>query len=273
MEGGPLTKPREQGNKGTREPEATPPASFPGSPVPLFPLLSVIVPTYNERDSLPSLLLRLQDVHRTVPLEVVIVDDASPDGTGAVGETLAGSAPMPVVVVHRPVKAGLASAVIDGAAGARGKVVTVMDADLSHPPELLPAMVAAIEGGADVAIASRYVPGGGVEDWPVLRRMLSVAATRLARTVLRLRVRDPLSGFFAARTSLFTDRAYFGLGYKLLVEVLVRHPGRTVEIPYRFTDRRRGHSKLTVDEVAAFFAVLAGLWRHQRRMSRTGMIR
>jgi dolichol-phosphate mannosyltransferase len=228
--------------------------------------LSVIVPTYNERDSLPMLLARLEGVWSMLPLEVVIVDDASPDGTGSMGETLAGRTAMPVTIIHRPGKSGLSSAAIDGAAAAHGRIVTVMDADLSHPPELLPSLVAAVDAGADVAIASRYVPGGGIDDWPVARRMLSLAATWLARTVLGLPARDPLSGFFAARTSLLTDGVYHGVGYKLLVEVLVRHPGRIVEVPYRFTDRRRGHSKLTLAEVAAFFVLLAGLRRYQHRM-------
>ncbi|MGH2349475.1 MAG: polyprenol monophosphomannose synthase [bacterium] len=272
MEGRSLTRDRGIGGSGDRGPlGSVPPGeaiAFPRSRVPAFPVLSVIVPTYNERDALPALLARLDGVRRTLPLEVVIVDDASPDGTGSMGETLARRTAMPVTIIHRPRKSGLASAAIDGAAAAHGRIVTVMDADLSHPPELLPSLVAAIDAGADVAIASRYVPDGGIDDWPLARRILSVAATALARTVLGLPVRDPLSGFFAARTSLLTGGAYYGVGYKLLVEVLVRHPGRIVEVPYRFTDRRRGHSKLTLAEVRAFFVLLAGLWRYQHRMSR-----
>ncbi len=228
--------------------------------------LSVIVPTYNERDSLPTLLARLGDVGRAVSLEVVIVDDASPDGTGALGEDLARDASVPVVVLHRGAKSGLASAAIDGAAAARGGIVTVMDADLSHPPEVLPALTAAIERGADVAVASRYVRGGGIESWPATRRLLSLAATWLARTVLALPVRDPLSGFFAARRRLLRDARYRGVGYKLLIEILAYHPrSAVVEIPYRFVDRRAGQSKLTVGEVRAFFALLAALWRDRRR--------
>lgn len=235
----------------------------------MFPQLSVIVPTYNERDSLPGLLSRLEDVARQLPLEVLIVDDASPDGTGALGEDLARASPVPVVVIHRSGKSGLASAAIDGAAAARGGIVTVMDADLSHPPESLPALAAAVERGADVAVASRYVRGGGIESWPAARRMLSLAATALTRAVLGLRVRDPLSGFFAARGELLRDRPYRGLGYKLLVEVLAYHPRAVVvEIPYRFVDRAHGSSKLSLGEIRAFFSLLAGLWADRRRAPR-----
>jgi len=227
--------------------------------------LSVIVPTYNERESLPALLTRLEAVAQTLALEVVIVDDASPDGTGPLGEELAQAMSMRVAVLHRPARSGLASAAIDGAAVAHGRVLSVMDADLSHPPELLPALAAAVDAGADIAVASRYIPGGGIEDWSRPRRLLSFAATSLARTVLRLPVRDPLSGYFAVRTALLMGHAYFGLGYKLLLELLVRHPaGTVVEIPYRFVDRRRGSSKLTIGEVGAFVVLLFGLRRYQR---------
>lgn len=236
--------------------------------------MSVIVPTYNERESLPPLLTRLEAVGRLLPLEVVVVDDASPDGTGAVGDALAKAAAIPVTVVHRPVKSGLASAAMTGVARARGRMVTVMDADLSHPPELVPVLAAAIESGADIAVASRYVPGGGIHDWSPLRRLVSLTATALARRVLRLRVRDPLSGFFAVRSALLTGHAYRGLGYKLLLEVLVRHSGGiVVEVPYQFADRRHGSSKLTWTEVAAFSALVSGLWRSQRRAGATRMVR
>ncbi len=224
------------------------------------PELSIIVPTYNERMSLPVLVSRLTDVAGELGMEVVVVDDASPDGTGALAEHLAKSSAVPMTVVHRQSKAGLASAVIAGAAAARGRVITVMDADLSHPPELLPALVQAIRAGADVAVASRYVPGGGVASWPLVRRLVSRAATRAARAGLGVRVRDPLSGYFAVRRELLTGGGYVGLGYKLLVEILVRHRGRpVVEIPYRFVDRRHGRSKLDAREIWAFLRLLVAL--------------
>lgn len=223
----------------------------------LTPLLSVVIPTYNERDALPLLVARMAEVGRGLSLELVIVDDASPDGTGAVADDAAKSSVVPITVVHRPGKGGLASAVLEGAAAAQAPVVTVMDADLSHPPELLHALWQAIQGGADIAVASRYVPGGGVERWPLLRRLVSRVATFAARGGLGLHVRDPLSGFFAVRRDLLTGYQYEGLGYKLLVEILATHPGRPVaEIPYRFVDRQRGKSKLGVGEIFAFLRLL-----------------
>ncbi len=230
--------------------------------------MSVITPTYNERRSLPLLVSRLAGIGRQLNLELVVVDDASPDGTGALADELAKTAPVLLTVVHRPGKAGLASAVISGAAAARGGVVTVMDADLSHPPELLPALLQAMRRGADIVVASRYVPGGGVEQWPLARRLVSRVATAAARTWLGLRVRDPLSGFFAVRRELLVDREYVGMGYKLLVEILVRHrTRRAVEIPYRFVDRRHGRSKLDAREILAFVRLL---WRLKVRPGHAG---
>ncbi len=221
------------------------------------PVLSVVIPTYNERDTLPLLVARMAEVRRGLSLELVIVDDASPDGTGAVADEAAQSSSVPITVVHRPQKTGLASAVLDGAGAARAPVVTVMDSDLSHPPELLPALWQAIQGGADIAVASRYVPGGGVERWPLVRRLVSRVATFAARAGLGLRVRDPLSGFFAVRRELLTGSQYRGLGYKLLVEILATHSGRPVaEVPYGFVDRQRGKSKLGVGEIFAFLRLL-----------------
>ncbi len=221
------------------------------------PVLSVIVPTYNERDALPLLVSRLAELGRELPIELVVVDDASPDGTGVVADEMAKSGPVPITVIHRPGKSGLASAVLAGAAAAHAPVVTVMDADLSHPPELLPALWQAIQGGADIAVASRYIPGGGVERWPLMRRIVSRVATFAARAGLRLRVRDPLSGFFAVRGELLTGYPYRGLGYKLLVEILSTHrTRRAAEIPYRFVDRQRGKSKMGVGEILAFLKLL-----------------
>lgn len=220
----------------------------------------MVVPTYNERDTLPELVER---VHRALGdgYELVVVDDSSPDGTAEVAQELA--ARFPVRVVRRPAKLGLASAVIEGARAARGELVVVMDADLSHPPEAVPDLVRALRSGADVAVGSRYVPGGGVRDWPLRRRLMSRVAVALARVWLREPVRDPVSGFFALRRELLLDGSLQGLGYKILLEVLVRHRGRpVVEVPYVFTDRRGGRSKLGAGEVWNYLRLL---WRLRRR--------
>jgi dolichol-phosphate mannosyltransferase len=218
--------------------------------------VSVVVPTYNERDTLPELVLRLARALRQ-GYEVVVVDDASPDGTAEVARQLARS--YPVRLVQRPGKLGLASAVLEGARAAQGAVLVVMDADLSHPPEAVPALVGAVEGGADVAVGSRYVPGGGVERWPLHRRWMSRVAVWLARVWLGERVYDPVSGFFAVRRERLAGAALEGVGYKILVALLARSRGaRVVEIPYTFTDRRGGRSKLGAREVWNYLRLL---WR------------
>jgi dolichol-phosphate mannosyltransferase len=226
-------------------------------------VLSVIIPTYNERESLPGLIQRLSALH-DIPIEVVVVDDASPDGTGTLAEDLARQLTLPIRVVHRPGKRGLASAVIDGGSVARGESLTVMDADLSHPPEVLPALFSALAAGAEIAIASRYVAGGGIRGWPPHRRLISRTATALARSLLGLNVRDPLSGFFAVRRELLVGTHYLGLGYKLLLEILATHRNRrVVEVPYEFIDRQYGQSKLSRVEIVSFLRLLVSLRRNR----------
>lgn len=218
--------------------------------------VSVVVPTYNERETLSELVGRLHQALGS-GYEVVVVDDSSPDGTADLARELGRQ--YPVRVLQRPGKLGLGSAVLEGARAASGRWVVVMDADLSHPPEVVPELVDALRSGAELAVGSRYVPGGGVRDWPWRRRLMSRVAVALARLWLRERVSDPVSGFFAARRELLLDPTLEGIGYKILLEVLVRNRGRSVvEVPYVFTDRRGGGSKLGAGEVWNYLRLL---WR------------
>ncbi|MDQ7850703.1 MAG: polyprenol monophosphomannose synthase [Armatimonadota bacterium] len=220
---------------------------------------ALILPTYNEREALPRLVAALRPLVPVMDLEVIVVDDASPDGTAEVAAALAADGPVPIRVIRRPGKAGLASAVLAGAAVASAPVVAVMDCDGSHPPEVLPALVAAVQRGADLAVASRYVPGGRIQRWPAWRRLASMVATAGARLLLRLAVRDPLSGYFAARREVLAGD-YWGLGFKILLEILARNPGLTVvEVGYTFTDRATGRSKLSPREVIAYLRLLGRL--------------
>jgi len=237
--------------------------------------VSVIVPTYNERDTLPVLLRRLGAVigRPRFDAEAVVVDDSSPDGTGEVAAAMGVELRdvLPVVVLTRPGKAGLASAVLDGSRRARGDVLLIMDSDLSHPPEVVPALLAAIAGGADIAVGSRHVPGGSIARWPAWRRALSWGATRLARTLLGIQVRDPMSGLFACRRALFDDVGFEGIGYKLLLELLVAHRGaRIEEIPYRFEERAGGSSKLGGGEIVNYVRLLGRLWGRRRARGQEG---
>jgi len=240
--------------------------------------VSVVVPTYNERDTLPLLLRRLSAVvgRPRAEAEVIVVDDSSPDGTGEVA-AMAGAElgdVLPVAVLTRPGKGGLASAVLAGVRQAHGDVLVIMDSDLSHPPEVVPALLGAIAGGADLAVASRYLPGGGIGRWPAWRRMLSWGATRLARTTLGVSVHDPMSGFFACRRSVFEGVEFEGLGYKLLLELVVSgRAGRIQEVPYRFEERAGGSSKLGSGEIVNYVRLLGRLRGRRRAREREAATR
>ncbi len=231
--------------------------------------VSVILPTYNERETLPVLLRRLAGIVRDARLdcEAVVVDDASPDGTGDMAARAGAELRdvLPVLVVSRPCKAGLASAVLEGVRHGRGDVIAVMDGDLSHPPEIVPRLVEAVARGADVAVGSRYAPGGGITGWPVERHVISRGATWLARMLVGPRVADPVSGFFAARREVFEQVRFEGLGYKLLLEILASgSASRVEEVPYVFTERVRGRSKLGAGEILNYARLVVRLWRRGR---------
>jgi dolichol-phosphate mannosyltransferase len=210
----------------------------------------VIVPTFNERENLPILVRGLMQ-HRNVA--VMIVDDASPDGTGDVADALARDHPGRIHVMHRHDRPGLGRSYIDGIRRAIAEPVDVigqMDADLSHDPAQLPRLIAAT-ADADVVIGSRYVAGGAIMNWPKRRRMLSRFANVYIRGVTRLSPRDCTSGYRCWRrealASLPLDR-FRSEGYSFLVEMLYVAAGlgwRTAEVPITFVERRVGQSKLS----------------------------
>ncbi len=224
----------------------------------------MIVPTYNERDNLEPLIQRIVTAAKTAALdvEIVIVDDNSPDGTGDRAMSLAKV--YPVRLVRRPGKLGLSSAVLDGAAQAEGDIVVVMDADLSHPPEKIPEMVEKIsKGEAEVVIGSRYVPGGSVENWPLRRRLVSKTATLLARGLTK--VKDPMSGFIAFRKSVIDGVKLNPVGYKVGLEILVKgRYSKVVEVPIHFANRRAGKSKLGGTEVVKYVDHVIMLYEHRK---------
>ncbi len=207
--------------------------------------LSLIVPTYNERENLPALLERIGAALTTLGIEgeVLLVDDGSPDGTAAAAESLA--TPFRLQVIQRGAKLGLGTAVTTGFAHARGDVVAVLDADLSHPPEAIVDMYLAILAGAELAIGSRKVEGGKTEGWTPRRHLTSWGATVLARPLSP--VKDPMSGFFMVRREVLERAELRPRGYKVLLEILVRcRPEPVTEVPIHFVDRRAGASKLTL---------------------------
>jgi dolichol-phosphate mannosyltransferase len=210
----------------------------------------VVIPTYNERATLERVVLRSLDA--VSDLEVLIVDDASPDGTGELAEALARARPR-VHVLHRPGKGGLGSAYRAGFAWTlqrRYQAVCEMDADLSHDPADLARLIGALEG-ADLVIGSRYVPGGQVVDWPAPRLALSSGGNRYVRLMTGLPVADATSGFRAFRWEVLSELDLATVrsdGYAFQVEMALRawRTGfRVVEIPITFTERSEGASKIS----------------------------
>ncbi|MEU8246583.1 polyprenol monophosphomannose synthase [Nonomuraea sp. NPDC048916] len=210
----------------------------------------VIVPTYNERDNLPMITER---VRAALPeAHLLVADDASPDGTGEVADELA-AADDHVHVLHRPAKQGLGAAYIAGFRWGLDEGYTVlveMDADGSHQPEELPGLLRALDEGADLAIGSRWVPGGKVVNWPASRELLSRGANIYTRIMLGLPVRDATAGFRAYRAATLEKVGLADVqsqGYCFQVDLTLRtsqHGLRVVEVPITFVERTVGTSKM-----------------------------
>lgn len=210
----------------------------------------VIVPTFNERENLPLLVDGLMQ-HGNV--SVLVVDDASPDGTGEVADTLVRRYAGRVEVMHRTGKKGLGRSYVAGIAHVIDRPVDVicqMDADLSHDPKQLPSLIAGTDS-ADTVIGSRYIPGGAIVNWPARRRMLSRFANIYIRGVTRLSARDCTSGYRCWRRAALATlplETFTSDGYSYLVEMLfvaARSGLRILEVPITFVERRQGASKVT----------------------------
>jgi dolichol-phosphate mannosyltransferase len=220
------------------------------------PKITVVVPTYNERDNLPTLVYQLAALG--LPnLHLLVVDDDSPDGTGEIADKLALTEPIPMTVLHRSTKDGLGRAYVAGIGRALSEatdIVVQMDADLSHPCAAITQMVDLLhQRQAAVVIGSRYVDGGQVAgDWPMRRRLLSAWANRYVNTILRLGVRDATAGFKAWRADALRTIDVASItsnGYAFQVEMNYRAARAglpIVEIPIRFEDRTNGRSKMSV---------------------------
>ncbi len=223
---------------------------------------SIVIPTYNEADGIGKLLGALDATFREHGLdgEIIVVDDNSPDGTGDVVERLTGQ--YPVRCLHRSGKLGLSSAVIDGWAIARPQSTGLgaMDADFSHDVGALPAMAAALDSGKyGLAVGSRYVSGGGIANWPMHRIVTSRVACWLARPLTR--VKDVTSGYFLVRRSALAGVTLDPIGFKIGLEVIAKaHYGTAIEVPYVFTDRVAGVSKLNEREIFNYLRQLRRLY-------------
>lgn len=218
-------------------------------------MVSLILPTYNESLNIKALLDVLDAVLRDIPHEIIIVDDDSPDETWKVAESLSAAHPT-LRVLRRVGRRGLSSAVVEGFDMASGDILAVMDADGQHDSGLLLRLVDALEKGADMVIGSRYMAGGSVGDWVTDRRILSNLGTLLSNKVSRVKVSDPLGGFFAMKKTLYrTVRPSLRpTGFKILLEILAHVPAstRVQEVPLVFRMRLHGHSKLSFGVQMAF---------------------
>ena len=229
--------------------------------------LSIIVPTFREAENLPVLVPRVAAAlrHADLDWELIVVDDNSPDATVEVCAQLAREFPLRLIV--RTEERGLSSAVMAGMRQAHGAILVCMDADLSHPPESIPVLVAALRDDpvVDFVIGSRYVQGGNTQEgWGLFRWLNSRVATLLARPLTA--AGDPLAGFFALRRSDFiaADRQLNPLGYKIGLELLVKCGFRHVrEVPIHFENRLHGKSKLSLREQRDYLRHLIRLYQHR----------
>ncbi len=224
-------------------------------------VISVVIPAINESDNIYELLDRtlanttkLSDCE----LEIIFVDDDSEDGTRE--EIRKWMSDSRIKIIHRRENKGLASAIIDGAKGARGNIIVVMDADLSHPPESIPDLVKPIlAGGKDMVIGSRYISGGTTPGWPLSRAIGSKLTTLLARVMTD--IRDPLSGFFAVRKKILLEHGRNVQGFKIGLALLVRGGSslRTEEVPIEFRNRKNGQSKMSLAMILAYARQIVSL--------------
>jgi len=228
--------------------------------------ISLITPTYNERENITILAEEIFGVLAEYPeidLELIVVDDNSPDGTGEVAEALKDR--FPVQVVHREGKMGLGSAVMAGFAQSDRDLLGVIDADLSHDPVVLPRLVLGLRDH-DLSIGSRYNAESRVEKWPWYRKVISQAGVFFARRLTG--VRDPLAGYFFLHRKVIEGMSLTSPGYKILLEILVKgHFERFMEVPFIFRNRQFSSSKLNWTEYYLFAKQLWLFWLFKKRFS------
>lgn len=237
--------------------------------------VSIIIPTYNESQNILKILKSIQDnLPKNTRTQTIVVDDNSPDGTGKLVEEYMQSvkkfANNTIEVIHRKTKDGLASAILKGVQLATGNTIVVMDSDLSHPANLLPKMIDALKHPKyDIVVASRYVNGGAIVGWTRKRKLLSKLATFIAKRGLGVNTKDPMSGFFAFKKPVIQGLSFDAIGYKMLLEILVKAKNANVlEIPYTFTNRELGKSKLDSKTIFDYFKAVWKLYRYGKEANK-----
>ena len=235
---------------------------------------SLVIPTYNESKNIRAIaeiLSSLLDQAMPGDYELIVVDDNSPDKTWELAQALIPEYPQ-LRVMRRIEERGLSTAVIRGWQAAKGRILGVIDGDLQHPPQVLLQMLAAMDQGADLAVASRHVEGGGVSSWSFIRRFLSRGAQLLGLVILPQvvgRVSDPMSGYFMVRRSAIAGHTMSPVGYKILIEVLGRGKIEEIaEVGYEFQERREGESKVTWKQYVEYLQHLLKLRISKGRIGR-----
>jgi dolichol-phosphate mannosyltransferase len=243
---------------------------------------SIVIPTYNESG---NILRLISEIEKNLPTndftEIIVVDDNSPDGTGKLVEDYITKEGIKakeknsshtknhiLKVVHRTGKEGLIPAILDGVRQSSGTNVLIMDADFSHPPEVIPKIMSELKRNPNsIVIGSRYIEGGKVVGWPARRKILSKGASTLARLGLNVKtVKDPMSGLFALPRELIQNISIATKGYKILLEILVKNKEiPVIEVPYTFTDRQSGKSKMSYNVIVNYAEAIWQLYQHGQK--------
>lgn len=229
--------------------------------------LSIISPTLNEAQNIPTLIEHLQRALGDMDYEILIVDDNSPDLTWSVAEQISRNDPR-VKTLRRMQNPGLGRAVVDGFSAAEGDILACIDADLQHDPSILPAMIAELQRGMDIVVGSRHVEGGGFGKWSRWRRFESWCANKVAQVLLGFEVKDLMSGYFLIWREDFNgiQEQLSENGFKILLEILAKlRTARVKEVPYTFRSRAVGESKLSSKIVLLYFKQLWRLCGESRR--------
>jgi len=233
------------------------------------PQVSIIIPTYNESQNILNVLNSIGDIiPKHVTTEAIVVDDNSPDGTGKIVEDYLKNvkkiAGYTVEIIHRTTKNGLSSAILSGIQRATGDTIVIMDSDFSHPPQIIPKMIEAFKQyQCDLVVASRYITGGDIHGWTTKRKLMSKIATIIAKKGLGVKTKDPMSGFFAFKKNIIKGLNFDALGYKFLLELLVKTKGINIkEIPYTFENRKFGSSKLDSSTIIDYFKSVFKLYKY-----------
>jgi len=237
--------------------------------------ISIIIPTYNESQNIINILKSIgSNLPKNILTQAIIVDDNSPDGTGKIVEdylkNLKKMADYTIEIIHRKAKDGLGSAILNGIQHAKGDTIVVMDSDFSHPPQIIPKLIESVKKYQfDIAVASRYIKGGNIQGWSLKRKIMSKFATLIAKKGLGIDAKDPMSGFFAFKKNILNGLNIDAIGYKILLEILVKTKNVTItEIPYTFQDREFGSSKLNFKTILDYYKSVWKLYRYGKPLEK-----